>query len=74
MSFLEILKGIVGIIFFLALMATVAIAIAAVIFKITNKLDKKRNRNLTIAFLISFITGILSWIGHFIIAFQLYNM
>ncbi|MBQ3036773.1 MAG: hypothetical protein IJD31_07585 [Lachnospiraceae bacterium] len=74
MSFLEILKGIVGIIFFLALMATVAIAITAVIFKITNKLDKKRNRNLTIAFLISFITGILSWIGHFIIAFQLYNM
>ncbi len=74
MSFLEILKGIVGIIFFLALMATVAIAITAVIFKITNKLDKKRNRSLTIAFLISFITGILSWIGHFIIAFQLYNM
>lgn len=74
MSFLEILKGIVGIIFFLALMATVAIAITAVIFKITNKLDKKRNRNLTIAFLISFVTGILSWIGHFIIAFQLYNM
>ena len=74
MSFLEILKGIVGIIFFLALMATVAIAITAVIFKITNKLDKKRNRNLTIVFLISFITGILSWIGHFIIAFQLYNM
>lgn len=74
MSFLEILKGIVGIIFFLALMAAVAIAITAVIFKITNKLDKKRNRNLTIAFLISFITGILSWIGHFIIAFQLYNM
>lgn len=50
MSFLEILKGIVGIIFFFALMATVAIAITAVIFKITNKLDKKRNRNLTIAF------------------------
>ena len=50
MSFLEILKGIVGIIFFLALMATVAIAITAVIFKITNKLDKKRNRSLTIAF------------------------
>ena len=74
MSFLEILKGIVGIIFFLALMATVAIAITAVIFKITNKLDNNRNRNLTIAFLISFITGILSWIGHFIIAFQLYNM
>ncbi len=74
MSFLEILKGIVGIIFFLALMATVAIAITAVIFKITDKLDKKRNRSLTIAFLISFITGILSWIGHFIIAFQLYNM
>ena len=55
-------------------MATVAIAIAAVIFKITNKLDKKRNRNLTIAFAIAFATGILSWIGHFIIAFQLYNM
>ena len=62
MSFLEILKGIVGIIFFLALMATVAIAITAVIFKITNKLDKKRNRSLTIAFLISFIK-FLSYFG-----------
>lgn len=74
MSFLEILKGIAGVIFFVSLMATVAISIAAVIFKVTNKLDKKRNRNLTIAFAIAFTMGILSWIGHFIIAFQMYNM
>lgn len=73
MEALAILKGIVGVIFFLALMAAVAISIVAVIFKITKKLDYRRNRRLTVAFVIVFIIGILSWIGHFIIAFQMYN-
>ena len=74
MEGLAILKTVVGVIFFLSLMAAVAIAIVAVIFKITNKLNKKTNRNLTIAFAIAFVIGLLSWFGHFIIAFQMYNM
>lgn len=74
MEILAVLKVIVSILWFAAVAAVVAIAIAAVIFKITGKLDKKRNKRLTIAFLVSLVSGFICGISHFMIAFQMYNM
>lgn len=74
MEILAVLKVIVTILWIIAVAAEVAIAIAAVIFKIMGKLDKKRNKRLTIAFLLSMIFVFVCWISHFMIAFHMYNM